>query len=125
MSLEFKAGLLLFLFSLKMITGLACAVGFDVNYRNAIHNQEAELIAHEKSCHYRDNSGKPHASKDSKIKYGNYHFKEFTKVDKSTLQAYNINVIPASKWAVNMKYFVQGHRLIIHDIRISIRSLQI
>ena len=135
-SMRFRAGFLLVVFSMNIIIGLACAIHIDRLFYPG-HHQE---MAH-KGSHHHDQVDHHNKSKGAKDNCCNDHVVKFTQLDKSfphcfaglnaifftTLIStfYNIDVLHTSKSSASIKYFVRSHHPPIQDIRIGIQSFQI
>ena len=149
--IQFKAALLMIVFSLNTVIGFACAVGIDMGFNTSHHHDEeaTEAVVHvhkdgKKHVHHEDakhetdkdhhKNGKDNCCHDKVIK--------FNEVDKSASHSFNavvnpifftsflasfydINILYQSYVDTGIKYFVRSHHPPISDIRIAIRSFQI
>ena len=140
-------------FSLNTVIGFACAVGIDMGFNTAHHQEEAtkavvhihkdgkKHVHHEAAKHH-DEADNDHHKKDSKDNCCHDKVIKFNEVDKSATHSFNTGVnqiffttFPASFYSLNPfyisyintgnKYFVRSHHPPIPDIRIAIQSFQI
>ena len=149
-SIQFKAALLLFVFSMNMIVGFVCAIGMDMRF-NGNHHPNKELIqvhthANGKKHEHHNKIDQHHQEKKNtgiKQKEGccNDVVLKISQTEKAVPQNniivnptffiafvcsyYNFDILSSAQIAVNLKYFLQNYHPPIADIRIAIRSFQI
>ena len=149
-SIQFKAALLLFIFSLNMVVGFACAIGIDMGFNGSHHSGKEAIKVHihanGKKHEHHNKTDQHHQEKkntgtkqdegccnDAVIK--NYQSKKAIPQNniivnpiffKAFIASYdNINILSYIRIAVNLRYFLQNYHPPISDIRIAIRSFQI
>jgi hypothetical protein len=142
---QLKASLLLIVFSLNTIVGIACVCGIGVS--NTSHDSEDEKVMVTKDIHedckkQTDSGKKDHNSKEHKGNCCTDQVMKFNKTDKSVTHSliatinpaffsvfvssfYNIDILYTSYVNTNIKYFVRSYHPPIPDIRIAIQSFQI
>lgn len=136
-SIQIKAFILLFVFSLNTLISFACSFGIDMDFNSKRHHNEGNVaVAHH------DEADNHHKSKDNKDNCCNDNVINFAKVDKSVPQTsysginslfftafissfYNVDVLATFKVTINIKYFVRSYHPPISDIRIAIQSFQV
>ena len=144
-SIQFKAALLLIVFSLNTVIGFACAVGLDMGFNSHHHEESAIEVSenhhHDKSYHHSDADVHHHKANNDKDNCCNDGVMKFQKVDKNIATSfnlinplfftsflasyYNIDLLSSNNRISTIKYFVRRHHPPIPDIRIAIQSFQI
>ncbi|MEO7445772.1 MAG: hypothetical protein ABIT96_10525 [Ferruginibacter sp.] len=154
-SIKLKAAILLIIFSMNTVIGLACSVGVDFRF-NATHHQDEEEVAGA-SVHVHANGNKHHheskaTGHQNKHKGDNCKSKEdtdnccndkvpkFSQLDKAIPHSfaiipifftafissfYNLDILVCSQATKSTKYFVRGHHPPIPDILIASQRFQI
>jgi hypothetical protein len=141
-SIQLKAAFLLVIFSLNIQVGFACALGADMGF-NSAHHQEAavpKVHVHADGKKHHHGSTK-HSHKGGKDDCCNDWVIKISQADKAIPQNagilspvfftatigafYNIHVFYPSQVYISNKYFVRGNHPPISDIRIAIQSFQI
>ena len=144
-SIQFKAAVLLIVFSLNTVVGFACAVGLDMGFNSHHHEGSAMEVSenhhHDKSHHHDEADFHHHKTNNDKDNCCNDGVMKFQKVDKALASSisvantafftsflasfYNIDILFPSNKISKIKYFVRSHHPPIPDIRIAIQSFQI
>ena len=143
--IQIKAAFLLFIFSLNMFVGTACALGVDMGF-NSHHHEQVEskgtihVHANGKQHHHEEAEHK-HKDNDKKDDCCNEKSLKLLQTDKAVPQIgkqiiptfftafvfvyYNINISYPSQVSSSNKYYVSGHHPPIPDIGIAIQRFQI
>ena len=149
-SIQFKAAFLLFIFSLNMVVGFACAIGVDMEFNTTHHHDTDAVKIHthaDGKKHEHHNKVNEHHEKKNNTKNEekegccNDAVVKISQTDKAFPQSntvvqaiffstfiasfYNIDIFSFSQIAGNSKYFLQNYHPPIADIRIAIQSFQI
>ena len=149
-SIQFKAAFLLFVFSLNMVVGFACAIGVDMEF-NTTHHHDTDVVkvhthADGKKHEHHNKVDQHHEKKKntkSEEKEGccNDAVVKISQTEKAILQSntvvhpifftafiasyYNTDIFSFSQITGNPRYFLQNYHPPIADIRIAIQSFQI
>lgn len=144
--IQFKAAFLLFLFSLNILVGTACALGMDMGFNSHHHAEEEETkssvhIHKNGKEHHHNKAEEQHKTDDKKDACCNDEVSKLLQTDKAIpqfakiigqtffsalLPAYsNINIYYRSQFSVSNKYFVRGHHPPIPSVRILMQRFQI
>ncbi len=143
-SIQFKAAILLIVFSLNTVIGFACAVGLDMGFNSHHHEESAIEVTenhhHDKSHHHDEADIHHHQTNNNKDNCCNDGVMKFQQVDKNIatsfslvnplfftsflISYYNIDILSSNNRISEIKYFVRSHPP-IPDIRIAIQSFQI
>jgi len=147
-SIQLKAGFLIFVFAINSLIGFACAIGLDMGF-NIHHEEEVTKISlhvhadGKKHLHHKEASKHHHDEKDTSKKDDCCKDKvvKLSQEDKAVPQLskliipvfctafvavyHTINIFYSSQVSTANKYYVRGHHPPIADIRISIQSFQI
>lgn len=143
--IQLKAAFLLFIFSLNMFVGTACALGVDMGFNSHHHEEEETEVSvhihangkkhhHEEAEHkHKDNDKKDDCCNDKvvKILQTDKAVPQFSKLISPIFTTafipvyYTINISYPSQVSTSNKYYVRGHHPPIPDIRIAIQSFQI
>ena len=144
-SIQLKAVLLLVVFGLNTVIGLACALGVDMGFNSSYHDEEAakvDVLADGKMHnHEKESHSYSQKHKDKKDNCCNDSLAKLSLADKSVPQsttiinpvflttfitAYcNIDILYPSQVSGSTKYFVRSYHPPITDIRLAIQSFQI
>lgn len=148
-SIKFKAALLLIVFSLNTIAGIACAVGMDMGFNTFHHHEEKAIEPNKESIHHHDKSNYQdeagihhHKSNGDKDNCCNDKVVIFNQLNKALPPSinfvinpifftpflasfYNIDILSSFGEVSNIKYFLLSYHPPIPDIRIAIQSFQI
>ncbi|MBN9351858.1 MAG: hypothetical protein J0H55_14350 [Chitinophagaceae bacterium] len=153
-AIQFKAAILLIVFSLNTIIGFACAVGMDMGFNSKHHHAENETAeqSHRHGATY-EHSGKSSFHQNEKV--SSYLFSStqndnccsdavtaFSLLNKNIEPAistpltpvfsvcfiyplFNVSLFSTPGISDNTSYIVRSWRLPVPDIRVAIRSFQI
>ena len=149
-SIQFKAAVLLLVFSLNMVVGFACAIGMDMEFNTTHHHDTDAVKVHthangEKHEHHNNVDQHHEKKKNSKSeeKEGccNDAVVKISQTEKAIPQSnvtvypifftgfiasyYTINHFYKSQISENLRYFLRNYHPPIADIRIAIQSFQI
>ena len=142
--IQVKAAFLLFIFSLNIFVGTACALGVDMGFNSQHHEKEAEFSVHIHSNgqkHHHEEAEHKHKDDNKKDDCCNDKVVKIFQTDKAVPQFaklisptffpdfipvyYTTNISYPSQVSTSNKYYVRGHHPPIPDIRIAIQSFQI
>lgn len=141
-SIQIKAFILLFVFSLNSLISFACLVGIDMGFNSKDHHDEENIAVTHNGSHHHDKADNHHKSKDNKDNCCNDKVINFAKIDKSVPETsysgisslslnafissfYIVDVLATFKVTTSIKYFVRSYHPPIPDIRIAIQSFQV
>ncbi|PSL32253.1 hypothetical protein CLV42_104556 [Chitinophaga ginsengisoli] len=139
-----KATLLLTVFLLNTVVGVACAVGLDMGFNSTHHHEHKETATTEGKGvhHHAESSHHHHHQKKQKDNCCNDNVMKFVQTDKSLSPIldfsshptycilfistfHNIDVWVSSRVKADNRYFARSYHPPIPDIRIAIQSFQI
>ncbi len=144
-NIQLKAAFLLFIFSLNMFVGTACALGLDMGFNENHHEHEqnadpVNVHANGEHHHHEEASDK-HSDNDKKDDCCNDSVLKLLKADKTLSQVeklvspvsnsvflpsyYSANISNHSQVNTAIKYYVHGHHPPIPNILIAIQRFQI
>ena len=153
-SIQYKAAVLMIVFSLNTLIGFACAIGIDMGFNTEHHHAEKSTEAPDHTHNY-GNKHVPHqevkghedADNDHHQKEGsdnccNHKVVQFNEIDKCASHSltgtispvfsaiflasfFYMNIVYTSYIDSGINYFVRSYHPPIPDIRIAIQSFQI
>lgn len=139
-SIRFKAAFLLTVFSLNIVVGFACSVGFDMGF-NSHHHHDEETATTSVTEHHHEKAGHKHSHKNSKDNCCNDKVLKISQTEKAIPQTakllspvfftsfvatyYNINLLYPVEATLTKKYSELGNEPPGSEIRILIQSFQI
>lgn len=140
-SIEIKAFILLFVFSLNVLISFACSVGIDMGFNSKHHHDGENKAMTYYGSHHHDGTDNHHKSKGNKNNCCNDTVIKFGQIDKTVANTVKINfdssVFAALTYIFYLSDVLSSSQVITHtplarwcfplphDIRVSIQSFQI